>query len=194
MAKEERKAFNFYRSYYDIVLEIPESERLAFLMGIIEMQFTGKEPELTGMAKFAFISQKHSIVKQIEGYNNGVKTPPRQGAYKGARKGLYQEPLAQGEEKGQEEGQVQVEVFGTPSQVFFTVQKKYIHDKACKVYQSGFKDYCNKHLIGFWFKKEYMVELIWREWNSKMFKDHSHVSNVLININNGQSNNSKTNH
>ena len=71
----ERKAFNFYKSYYDVALELPINERLPFLMAIIEMQFTGIEPtNLKGLSKFAFISQKHSILKQIEGYKHGTKT------------------------------------------------------------------------------------------------------------------------
>lgn len=71
---ENRKAFNFYRSYYDIALELPEEERLPYLMAIIEMQFTGNEPEgLQGMSKFAFISQKHSLKKQLQGYIHGIK-------------------------------------------------------------------------------------------------------------------------
>lgn len=72
----ERKAFNFYRSYYEMALEIPEKDRLSFLMAIIEMQFTGIEPTyLKGVSKLAFISQKHSILKQIEGFKHGKNTP-----------------------------------------------------------------------------------------------------------------------
>ena len=71
----ERKAFNFYKSYYDVVLELPEIDRLPFLMAILTMQFEGTEPtNLSGVAKIAFLGQKHSIIKQIEGFKAGIKT------------------------------------------------------------------------------------------------------------------------
>lgn len=71
----ERKAFNFYKSYYDVVLELPENDRLPFLMAILTMQFEGVEPtNLSGVAKIAFLGQKHSIIKQIEGFKAGKKT------------------------------------------------------------------------------------------------------------------------
>lgn len=79
-----RKQFKFYRSYYDIAKEITnEKERSDYLMAICEYQFTGIEPELTGMAKFAFLSQKHSLEKQVVGYEFATKkvdtleAPPR---------------------------------------------------------------------------------------------------------------------
>ena len=64
-----RKQFKFYRSYYDIAKEITnDKERADYLMAVCEYQFTGIEPELTGMTKFAFLSQKHSLEKQVVGY------------------------------------------------------------------------------------------------------------------------------
>lgn len=84
----ERKQFNFYKSYYDIALEIEnDKDRSDYLLAICEYQFTGVEPELQGMAKFAFLSQKHSLLKQVKGYEdakNSIEnkktlpaTPPR---------------------------------------------------------------------------------------------------------------------
>lgn len=74
-----RKQFKFYRSYYDIAKEITnDKERADYLMAICEYQFTGLEPELTGMTKFAFLSQKHSLEKQVVGYDfatNNQETP-----------------------------------------------------------------------------------------------------------------------
>jgi len=70
-----RKAFNFYRSYYEVFLELPDAEKLIFIQALLDWQFTGKEPKkLKGMAKFALMSQKHSIVRQLEGYKAGKKT------------------------------------------------------------------------------------------------------------------------
>ena len=69
---KKRFQFKFYRSYYDVMLELPESDRLKYLEAILHRQFTGKEIELTGMAKFAYISQKHSIDKQVEGWESKI--------------------------------------------------------------------------------------------------------------------------
>jgi len=69
----KRKAFNFFRSYYDVAKELNDKDRLLFYDCLIELQFNGKSKEIKGMAKFALLSQKHSIVSQIEGYNNFCK-------------------------------------------------------------------------------------------------------------------------
>jgi hypothetical protein len=67
----ERKQFNFYKSYYDIALEIEcDKDRSDYLLAICEYQFTGIEPELNGMSKFAFLSQKHSLLKQVKGFED----------------------------------------------------------------------------------------------------------------------------
>ena len=94
----DRKAFKFYRSYYDVALELPDKDKLEFIMALLEVQFTGKYRNLKGMAKFAFISQKHSIDAQIEGYltKTGATIPPTQA------------PTQQ--EEVQEKAQVQEEV------------------------------------------------------------------------------------
>ncbi len=104
-----RKAFNFYKSYYDIVLELPDEEKLPFLMAIFDMQFNGNETQtLSGMAKFAFISQKHSLLKQLDGYIHGVNggRPPK-GTQKGSvtipPKGTHNQEKGEGEEEVQEE-------------------------------------------------------------------------------------------
>ena len=79
----DRKAFKFYKSYYDVALELPDKDKLDFLMALLEVQFTGHHRQLKGMAKFAYISQKHSIDAQIEGYltKTGATIPPIEGAY-----------------------------------------------------------------------------------------------------------------
>jgi hypothetical protein len=68
-----RKAFNFYRSYWEIANELNEKDRLAFYDALFTRQFTGIEIELTGLAKFAYVSQKHSIDAQIKGYEDKTK-------------------------------------------------------------------------------------------------------------------------
>ena len=107
-----RKAFNFYRSYYDVAILLPELERAEFLMCICHAQFTGEliEPKLP-IAKLAYIGQLHSIKKQLEGYNYGLKTPkktepleePLEGAYKSPLKEPLPQEQVQEQEKEKEE-------------------------------------------------------------------------------------------
>ena len=60
-----RKAINFFRSYYDIAKELNDKDRLSFYDAIMNKQFENIEPILSGMSKFAYLSQKHSIDSQI---------------------------------------------------------------------------------------------------------------------------------
>ena len=75
MKKTYRKGFNFFRSYFDVCNELNDKERLKFLDALLNKQFLGIDPtELTGMAKFAWISQIHSIDSQVKGYETKTKT------------------------------------------------------------------------------------------------------------------------
>jgi hypothetical protein len=96
-----RKGFNFYRSYYDVAKELNDKDRLAFYDALVKRQFTGVETELTGIAKFAFLSQKHSIDKQIQGYIDKTKDPLLDPSA-GGRQGGSVEPSVQVEEKEKE--------------------------------------------------------------------------------------------
>ena len=69
-----RKAFNFYRSYYDIAKELSKKDRDEFLWAILQKQFEGIDPNLKGMSSFAYKSQKHSIDSQVTGYETKTNT------------------------------------------------------------------------------------------------------------------------
>jgi hypothetical protein len=71
----KRKAFNFFRSYYDVYNELEnDSDKLAFINALLDRQFMGIKPtNLTGMAKFAYISQTNSIDSQVKGYEDKTK-------------------------------------------------------------------------------------------------------------------------
>ena len=109
----KRKAFNFYFSYYDIAKELTDKDRLAFYDAIIKRQFFGIETELSGLAKLAYISQKHSIDAQVSGWESKMKEPLNQvitegaeggsvgGSVGGAEGGSVQEK-GEGKEKGKE--------------------------------------------------------------------------------------------
>jgi hypothetical protein len=96
-----RKTFNFYRSYWDVANELNDKDRLAFYDALMKRQFTGVETDLEGMVKFAYLSQKHSIDRQIEGFENKTKTPLQDPTEGGAQGGI-EAPTVQLKEKEKE--------------------------------------------------------------------------------------------
>ena len=108
---KERKAFNFYRSYYETSLLLDGKDKAEFLECIINYQFTGIliEPKRKN-SLLAFRGQIHSINKQIIGFDKGKDTYPNgyptEGKDKGKGKGSHKEV----QEEEQEEEQVQDEV------------------------------------------------------------------------------------
>jgi hypothetical protein len=75
MKKTHRKGFNFFRSYFDVFNELTEKDKLPFIEALLNKQFLGEDPaDLKGMAKFAWISQQHSISEQVKGYETKTKT------------------------------------------------------------------------------------------------------------------------
>jgi hypothetical protein len=108
MGKKMRKAFNFYRSYYEVLQDISNPlDRLAYLEAIIERQFTGKQPSLEGIAKIVYNGQRYSIDKSVEGYESktGEKLSPTQGPYQGSSVGSTKGPT-QGPTEGTSDGVV----------------------------------------------------------------------------------------
>jgi hypothetical protein len=104
-----RKAFNFYRSYYDVAKELSKKERDEFIWAVLQKQFEGIEPKLSGMAKFAYLSQQHSIDAQVVGYETKTKEKltPTQGGTEGGTEGGTQGGSVQ--EKEKEKGKEEVE-------------------------------------------------------------------------------------
>ena len=111
---KDRKAFNFFRSYFDIYNELENVEdKVSFMDALLKKQFLNKEPnQLKGMAKFAYVSQKHSIDKQVKGYfdkveaikNNDPMQGPKVDPMQGGKQGPKVDPMQQ--EKGQEKEKV----------------------------------------------------------------------------------------
>jgi len=107
-AVKMRQAFNFYRSYWEVANELNDKDRLAFYDALLTRQFTGEETDLKGLVKFAYLSQKHSIDKQIKGYEDKTKRPlqdptldPTQGGWQG--------PSVQEKEKEKEKGKEEID-------------------------------------------------------------------------------------
>lgn len=105
-----RKGFNFYRSYFDVAMELPDKDRLAFYDALAKRQFLGEEPALTGMAKLAYVSQKYVIDAQIKGWEDktglslkDVENQSNNTPCQGGCQGGYIAPSVQEKEKGKEE-------------------------------------------------------------------------------------------
>ena len=97
-----REGFNFYRSYWDVANELNDKDRLAFYDALMKRQFTGIETDLEVMSKFAYLSQKHSIDRQVKGYEDKTKTTllnPIQDPTQGGRQGGSVHPSVQVKEK-----------------------------------------------------------------------------------------------
>jgi len=107
----ERKVFKMYLSYFEVAEELNDKDRLKFYDAIMKRQFFGEEPNFTGMLKLAWVSQKHSIDKQIEGFETktGVKLTPRQGPIEGPTQGGRQDPSLQIEIQLEEQEQLKEE-------------------------------------------------------------------------------------
>lgn len=121
MKLTKRKGFNFFRSYWDVYNELDDKDKLAFIDALLNKQFLNIDPtNLTGMAKFAYISQTNSIDGQVKGYNDkmkslgkaplGVIDPPYQGGSQGGVNTPTEQEKEKVKEKGEGEGQ-QKEVY-----------------------------------------------------------------------------------
>ena len=116
-----RKGFNFYRSYFDVAMELPDKDRLAFYDALAKRQFLGEEPTLTGVAKLAYISQKYVIDAQVKGWEDKTGTSlkvvekqevntPCQGGCQGGDGGGSYAPSVQEKEKEKEEVKEKVNI------------------------------------------------------------------------------------
>jgi hypothetical protein len=76
MKLTKRKAFNFLRSYFDVLNDIPEdADKLTFLMSIINKQFLDENPkDLNFMSNLCYNSQRHSVEKSAKGWMLANKT------------------------------------------------------------------------------------------------------------------------
>lgn len=115
MAKREtkRKAFNFLRSYFDVLNELEKDEdRLEFLLAIINKQFLNEDPvELGFVSNLCYESQRHQIETSVKGYEDKTgdklgETPDSEelkGGSQGPSVGGTQAPSVQEEEEEKEE-------------------------------------------------------------------------------------------
>ena len=64
--ESERKAFSFYRSYYEASKDLPREAQADFLMAICAYIFDGVEPELQGVASAMFKLAKPTLDTSIK--------------------------------------------------------------------------------------------------------------------------------
>lgn len=76
MKLTKRKAFNFLRSYFDVMNELKEdSDKLEFLTAIINKQFLNEDPKDMGfIGNLCYNSQRHAIEKSVKGWLTANKT------------------------------------------------------------------------------------------------------------------------
>lgn len=147
MAKQ-REGFTFYRSYYDVYMELTDKEKVAFMDAVLNRQFNGVEPTgLKGMANFAYLSQKHSIDKQIKGFEDktGFKLRPETPLPRGA-----ETPSQQEEEK--EEGKEQVQG---------KVEEEFNARGNANAAELDFSKFNNSR-----------IEIIWSDWKQYKWNQH----------------------
>ena len=128
MIKEtKRKGFNFYRSYYDVFNELSDKDKLMFTKALLDKQFLNIEPtNLTGMVKFAWISQYNSIDQQVKGYKSKTKDPMQGGCVGGSTR-VDLPPTLQEEGKEKEKGEGKEQLHKKKKQKFinwFNEEKK----------------------------------------------------------------------
>lgn len=123
-----RKAINFFRSYYDVAKELSDKDRLAFYDAILKKQFENIDSNLTGMANFAYVSQKHSITSQIKGYYDKTKdekfnpiAPPTVGA--------TEPPIQQVQVQGEGQEEVQEQLVNIAFSEFWNLYNKKVGNK-----------------------------------------------------------------
>lgn len=71
----KRKAFNFLRSYFDVLNTLEkDSDKLEFLISIINKQFLNEDPKDLGfIANLCYESQRHQIESSVKGWERASK-------------------------------------------------------------------------------------------------------------------------
>ena len=72
--ENERLVFKFYKSYFDTAKLLDDKNRLAFYDALLEKQFNFIEPTLSGLAELVYVSQKHNIDSQVNGWLEKIKS------------------------------------------------------------------------------------------------------------------------
>ncbi len=180
----DRKAFNFYKSYFEVFKMLENDEdKLQFITALLEKQFENKEPaKMNTMATFAYKSQEHNIIAQVDGYISKI-THPTEGGIKGGKKGDIQGGSVQEKEEGKVKEKVKVKEkekvqFLAPSideVVKFFEENGYTNgDKAWNYYNDGdWKDSKGNPVVS-WKQK---MRMVWfKDENKKQPTEHEKLA------------------
>jgi len=74
--------------------------------------------------------------------------------------------------------------YGTTSDKYFIINPLDINQTKYRVNDNGLKEFIDARLMGAGFKKDFLIDMFWEQWNGKMFNDVRHLNNVITNINN----------
>jgi hypothetical protein len=196
----KRKAFNFLRSYFDVLNEIPDrDDKLDFLLSLINKQFLDEDPnDLNFIVNLSYQSQRHQIEESVKGWKRATNqtlayTPPTPLGT------TPPTPLQEEEEKGKEEEKL---TEGKPSTKKSLEQRKEQFKIDCFPYMKTYgKDLLTKFFL-YWsehsergvkmrFEKEKVFNIklrlaTWakndKEWNKNKEVDPL-VENVMKQVN-----------
>jgi hypothetical protein len=106
MKLTKRKAFNFLRSYFDVLNELKtDSDKLQFLEAVINKQFLDEDPEdLNFVVNLCYQSQRHQIEKSVKGWKlASSKAPPKGGIGSDPKGGVVLPPKEEKEKEKEKE-------------------------------------------------------------------------------------------
>lgn len=69
----ERNSFVFYKSFYESINELSDAEQIAVFQAMMQYQFEGTEPTLSGVPKAVFVLIKPQLDANNSRYENGCK-------------------------------------------------------------------------------------------------------------------------
>lgn len=148
---EERQAFNFYRSYYEVGLLLDEINRSEFFEAILHYQFTGEivEPKNRDAA-IMFKGQMHSLKKQVTGFQRGKETYPNGNPTKGKDKGSHKE--VQEKEEVQVKGKEEKEDLPAKQKSFKVLTEKEF-GKSLEIFIPEFGKQTIRSFFDYWTEK-----------------------------------------
>lgn len=75
---KERDSMILYRSFYEAIIELPESNQLEIMKAIFEYGFDGVEPNLSGLSKTIWILVKPNLEANRRKWENGCQPKQKQ--------------------------------------------------------------------------------------------------------------------
>lgn len=186
-----RDSFIFYRSFYEALKDLSIKDRAILFEAICEFSLNGKEITLQKTSKTVFKLIQPILNANNKKYESGVKGA--EFGKLGGRPRKTETPSKPQEnpmltpnkdEDKDKDVNVDVQTYGVDSSEWFIVKPKYITDTIVRVNKDGLNQYLDRHQFGFRFKKPYLEERLWKEWNQKAFKDSDYFNSVAVNLNN----------